>query len=295
MEMPNRRYCATIGFFDGVHRGHQYLISGLVDMAHASGLESLVITFGKHPRQVVHADYVPQLLTPADEKLRLLRQTGADRIEVLPFDMDMARLSARDFMQQVLHDRLGVACLMTGYDNRFGHNRAEGFDDYVCYGREMGMDVVQNTPIDIDRLRVSSSLIRRLLAEGDVVEAERCLGRAYAIEGTVAHGFREGRKLGFPTANIVPLCTEQLIPQTGVYAVRVSIEGGEWMKAMMNIGTNPTFQRHQLTLEAHIIGFSGDIYGRRLRVEFVRRLRDERRFDSVEQLKIQLKKDIEQV
>lgn len=291
-------YCATIGFFDGVHRGHQFMIDSLTTMAHAQGRQSLVITFDRHPRQVVHADYVPQLITTTDEKLQLLHATAADRIEMLHFDAQMAQLSAYEFMRQVLHEKYGVAMLLTGYDNRFGHNRTEGFDDYVRYGEEMGMKVLQNTPIDIDGLRVSSSLIRRQLAEGSINEANNCLGHPYSITGCVAHGFQEGRCIGFPTANIVPESAEKLVPGNGVYATRVSVEGGEWMPAMLNIGTNPTFQRQQTTIEAHIIGFEGDIYGRKVRVKFGRKLRDEQRFESVEALQKQLeadKKEVEKV
>ena len=288
-------YCATIGFFDGVHRGHQFMIDSLTTMAHAQGRQSLVITFDRHPRQVVHADYVPQLITTTDEKLQLLHATAADRIEVLHFDTQMAQLSAYEFMRQVLHEKYGVAMLLTGYDNRFGHNRAEGFADYVRYGEEMGMKVLQNTPIDIDGLRVSSSLIRRLIVEGNITEASNCMGHPYSITGSVAHGFQEGRRIGFPTANIVPESAEKLVPGNGVYATRVSVEGGEWMPAMLNIGTNPTFQRQQTTIEAHIIGFEGDIYGRKGRVEFGRKLRDEQRFESVEALQKQLEADKKEV
>lgn len=288
-------YCATIGFFDGVHRGHQFMIDSLTAMAHAQGRQSLVITFDRHPRQVVHADYVPQLITTTDEKLQLLHTTAADRIEMLHFDAQMAQLSAYEFMRQVLHERYGVAMLLTGYDNRFGHNRAESFADYVRYGEEMGMEVRQNTPIDIDGLRVSSSLIRRLIVEGNITEASNCMGHPYSITGSVAHGFQEGRRIGFPTANIVPESAEKLVPGNGVYATRVSVEGGEWMPAMLNIGTNPTFQRQQTTIEAHIIGFEGDIYGRKVRVEFGRKLRDEQRFESVEALQKQLEADKKEV
>ncbi len=288
-------YCATIGFFDGVHRGHQFMIDSLTTMAHAQGRQSLVITFDRHPRQVVHADYVPQLITTTDEKLQLLHATAADRIEVLHFDAQMAQLSAYEFMRQVLHEKYGVAMLLTGYDNRFGHNRAEGFADYVRYGEEMGMKVLQNTPIDIDGMRVSSSLIRRLIVEGNITEASNCMGHPYSITGCVAHGFQEGRRIGFPTANIVPESAEKLVPGNGVYATRVSVEGGEWMPAMLNIGTNPTFQRQQTTIEAHIIGFEGDIYGRKVRVEFGRKLRDEQRFESVEALQKQLEADKKEV
>lgn len=287
-------YCATIGFFDGVHLGHQFVIQRLKALARARGMRSMVVTFDQHPRQVVDAGYVPQTITPPQEKLRLLRATGADRIEVLHFDRRMAAMSAREFMQKVLSEQLGVKCLLIGYDNRFGHNRTEGFSDYAEYGKEMGIEVVENSPTDIDGMRVSSSLIRRLLAEGDVAEAARCLGRRFRVGGSVAHGFQEGRKLGFPTANIAPCCDSQTLPRPGVYATRVSIEHGEWLTAMTNVGTNPTFCREKLTLEAHIIGgFHDDIYDRHIEVEFCQRLRDEQRFDSTEQLRRQLERDRE--
>lgn len=294
MRMASAQCCATIGFFDGVHRGHQFVVDRLNSMAHEADMQSMVITFDRHPRQVVQADYVPRLITPLHEKLQLLRATGVDRVEVLHFDRQMASMSARDFMQHVLYERLGVRKLLIGYDNRFGHNRAEGFDDYVRYGAEIGMEVVHNTPVDVDGLRVSSSVVRRLLIDGNVEEAQRCLGHVFCIDGTVGHGFQEGRKIGFPTANIEPDTEEQLLPKSGVYAVRVSIEGGEWMKAMMNIGTNPTFHRDRLTLEAHIIDFDADIYGKRIRVEFVRRLRDERMFADADELRMQLAADLKE-
>ena len=289
-------YCATIGFFDGVHRGHQFLISKLTEMAHASGRKSMVITFDRHPRQVVQTDYVPRLITSLDEKLRLLAATDADRVETLHFDAAMAALPARLFMQNVLHDRLGVSLLMTGYDNRFGHNRSEGFEEYVRFGREMGMEVVQAPPLDVSGMRVSSSLVRRLIAEkGDVANANLCLGHPFAIEGRVVEGFQEGRKIGFPTANIQPAEPCQLVPRMGLYAARVSIEGGEWHKALLNVGNNPTFCRDHVSLEAHILDFEADIYGKTIRVETDRWMREERRFNSIDDLRRQLEKDREAI
>lgn len=289
-------YCATIGFFDGVHRGHQFLISKLTEMAHASGRKSMVITFDRHPRQVVQTDYVPRLITSLDEKLRLLATTDADRVETLHFDAAMAALPARLFMQNVLHDRLGVSLLMTGYDNRFGHNRSEGFEEYVRFGREMGMEVVQAPPLDVSGMRVSSSLVRRLITEkGDVANANLCLGHPFAIEGCVVEGFQEGRKIGFPTANIQPAEPCQLVPRMGLYAARVSIEGGKWHKALLNVGNNPTFCRDHVSLEAHILDFDADIYGKTIRVETDRWMREERRFNSVDDLRLQLEKDREAI
>lgn len=286
-------YCATIGFFDGVHLGHQHVIHTLNAMARESDMKSMVITFDRHPRQVVQPDYAPQLITPLDDKVALIADAGVDRVQVLCFSREMAQMSARDFMQTVLHDRLGVRRLLIGYDNRFGHNRTEGFEQYAEYGREMGIGVEGNTPVDIDGQRVSSSLVRRLIAEGDVEEARRCMGHCFEISGTVGHGFQEGRRLGFPTANIVPECKEQILPKRGVYAVDVSINGGGWLRAMMNVGDNPTFARNRLTLEAHIIGFDADIYGMHVRARFLRRLRDEQCFGSVEELRQQLCRDME--
>ena len=289
----NASFAATIGFFDGVHKGHQFLINRLNEMAHRIGQQSMVITFDRHPRQVVHADYVPQLITPLNEKLRLLNLTGADRVEVLHFDTSMAALSAHDFMLEVLRRQLGVGTLLIGYDNRFGHNRAEDFDDYVRYGKDMGINVVQNTPIDVEGMRVSSSLVRRLLAEGDVSTAATFLGRRFEIEGSVEHGFAEGRKIDFPTANLRPDCDCQLLPDDGVYATRICVDGGPWLKAMTNIGTNPTFERSRQTIETHIIDFNANIYGQHARIEFCQRLRGEQKFGSVEELKAQLQRDRE--
>lgn len=293
--MNHNTYCATIGFFDGVHRGHQFVIGRLNAMAREAGMQSMAVTFDRHPRQVVDTTYTPQLITPCDEKLRLLKATGIDRVEVLAFDKAMAAMSARDFMRCVLRDRLGVARLLIGYDNRFGHNRAEGPDDYVRYGRELGMDVALNTPTDVDGLRVSSSLIRRLLGQGDVAEAGTCLGRPFAICGTVQHGYEEGRKMGFPTANIRPDSPEQIVPATGVYATRLSVEGGPWLKSMTNIGTNPTFGRTQTTIETHVIDFDGDLYGRHVRLEFRSRMRGERKFASIDELRRQIERDRDEV
>lgn len=287
----NQGYAATIGFFDGVHRGHCSLLGELRQQAACRGLESMVITFDRHPRQVVQPQWQPQLLTTTAEKQALLAAEGIDRVVVLPFDRTMAQLSARSFMQRVLAGELGVSMLLTGYDNRFGHGREEGFNDYVAYGRELGIDVVQAQPFAADGQRFSSSMIRHLLAEGDVAGAARALGRCYTLGGTVVHGQQIGRRLGFPTANLYPDEPLQLIPLPGVYAVRVSVEGGTTYDGMMNIGHRPTFDGQDLTLEAHLFGFSGNLYDRRVSVAFVARLRDEMPFSTPAQLAHQMQAD----
>ena len=402
---------ATIGFFDGVHRGHRYLINKVMERAHAHAQQSMVITFDRHPREVLQSDYQPQMLTTLNTKLRLLHETGVDRVEVLHFTRQLAALSARQFMAQVLKERLGVTTLVIGYDHRFGHDRAEGFDDYVRYGKELGIEVVQNSELTIhaescppvsysseapvasssevskapspdasvdasvDALsepqvdasseafnasseapnassdvsnassevassveessskafsfaeklgkHVSSSAIRRLLKEGDVSRARLFLDRPYTITGCVTHGFAEGRKMGFPTANLDTTGYPLLIPANGVYGVWVKIGCADavmgkceatalagltpempiptiddldgWLPAMLNIGTRPTFDGSTTTIEANIFDFNDDIYGQPMTIAFCFRLRNEQRFDSVEALEKQLHKDKKEV
>ncbi len=286
---------ATIGFFDGVHRGHRFLIERLKEDAEREGLESTVITFEKHPRQVLQADYQPKLLTTFEEKRQLLSRTGVDNCAVLQFDWQMAQLTAREFMARVLSGLLNVKKLYIGYDHRFGHNREEGFEDYVRYGRELGIEVIRNTAFELEGVNVSSSVIRSFLLEGEVSMAARCLGYPYFLSGKVIPGVQEGRKLGFPTANIeVPV--EKLIPASGAYAVDARMKDTvTMMPAMMNIGTRPTFGENNQTLEVHILDFEGDIYGKELLVAFEHRLRGERKFKSAEDLASQLRKDAERV
>jgi len=293
--LPVKPCVATIGFFDGVHRGHRFLIERLKEDAKAAGLESTVITFERHPRQVLSSDYQPKLLTTFEEKRLLLSRTGVDNCAVLQFDRQMAQMTAREFMERVLAGLLNVKRLYIGYDHRFGHNREEGFEDYVRYGRELGIEVLQNTAFDLEGVNVSSSVIRSFLQEGEVEMAARCLGYPYFVSGKVMPGVQEGRKLGFPTANI-EVTAEKLIPAPGVYAVTARLEGSAALKpAMMNIGTRPTFGENEQTLEVHILDFEDNIYGKELLVSFDRRLRGERKFRSAEDLADQLRKDAEEV
>lgn len=261
-------------------------------MARREGMASMVVTFDQHPRQVLHSDWCPQLLSTLDEKVEQLSQTGIDYLVVLKFDEAMASLSAHDFMHDILQQQLGVNVLVTGYDNRFGHNRTEGFDDYVRYGQEMGMAVVQGDAIEVGSIRVSSSKIRKLIAEGHVEQAAECLGHPYALAGRVVCGEHVGTEIGFPTANLQLTEEGKLIPAPGVYAVKVKLEKtSELYHGMMNIGSRPTFGGHNQTLETNIFHFDGDIYGQRLNVSFVSRLRSEIRFDSREALMSQLASD----
>ena len=287
-------YSATIGFFDGVHRGHQYVINRLRTDAENHGLRSMVITFAQHPRQVLQKDFIPKLLTPAPRKIELLEQTGVDKVTALDFTLDMARMTAWEFMEMMEHN-LGVSRLLIGYDNRFGHNRNEGFEDYVRHGKEIGIDVVCNDELPTDGQSISSSLIRRQLADGDIKNANASLGYRYFFPGIVVHGKGEGRKIGFPTANM-QVDEQQLIPRRGVYAVEVSIDGYEQpFMGMMNIGTRPTYGEFSQTVEVNILDFDADIYDRSISVAIIDRLRDECRFESIEALKEQLAADKKQI
>ena len=279
-------YIATIGMFDGVHRGHQFVLQQVVNEARRRGLQAMAITFDTQ---------AAPMLTPLAEKRQLLANTGIDCIEVLTFDDALRQMTARQFMQEVLKERLNVKVLMTGYDNRFGHNRVEGFEDYVRYGEEMGIDVISLpvAPSEEKNTVVSSSLIRELLLGGLVAEAAQRMGHLYSLQGRVAHGEHIGTTMGFPTANIEPDYSQQLIPAPGVYAVWVSLDNSaQQLQGMMNIGTRPTFNGQQTTLEVHVLHLNENLYGQQLRVSFVERLRDEQRFDTMEALKEQLQRDV---
>ena len=280
-------YVATIGMFDGVHLGHQFVLHHVVETAREQGLQSMAITFD----QTMPRD---QVLTSLSAKRLLLSKTGIDRIEVLQFTDELRQMTAREFMQQVLKEQLNVKILLTGYDNRFGHNREEGFDDYVRYGQELGIEVKSLPPAPSKgRGRtISSSFIRQLLTEGHVGKASEGLGYPYTILGRVEHGEHVGTQLGFPTANLVPVDEKQLIPAAGAYAVKVRMENSvEWKHGMMNIGMRPTFNGHKRTLEVHRFRLNEDLYGQQLLVSFVERLREEQRFENVETLINQLQQD----
>ncbi len=281
---------ATIGCFDGVHRGHQFLIRQVCETAKEEGLHSMLITFPVHPRQVMQDSYQPQLLSCLKQREDLLARSGADYCILLPFTKELSRLTARDFMR-LLHEQYHVQTLLVGYDHRFGHNRSESFDDYCRYGKELGMKVVRAKALTENGTSISSTHIRNLLKRGEIEQANHCLGYPYYISGTVVDGYKVGRKLGFPTANLKPSCPEKLIPEAGVYAVHVYL-GETCRKGMLNIGCRPTLGNGtETSIEAHILGFNGNIYYKDMKIEFVHRLRPEMKFGSLEELTAQLEKD----
>ena len=285
--LPN---VATIGFFDGVHQGHRFLIEQVYKAAAIRGLASSVITFPVHPRKVMQPDFHPELLTTCDEKVTLLADTGIDYCVMLDFTLDLARLSAKQFMAILKHD-YKVQALVIGHDHRFGHNRSEGFDDYVRYGQELGIEVLLAQAYFTDTMTVSSSAVRRLLLEGNVSEAANCLGYHFFLNGTVVNGYHVGRKIGFPTANLCVNDSEKLVPADGVYAVYVFL-GEKKHTGMLSIGYRPTLNNGiDRSIEVHIFNFDADIYDQPMRLSFVRRTRPELKFDSIDELIAQLHKD----
>ncbi|WP_297273373.1 bifunctional riboflavin kinase/FAD synthetase [uncultured Bacteroides sp.] len=282
---------ATIGFFDGVHRGHRHLIDQVCAEARKRGWASAVITFPVHPRKVIQPEFCPKLLTTYEEKVELLGATAVDYCLTLDFTPYLAALSAHDFME-VLKNRYNIRALLIGYDHRFGHNRSEGFEDYVAYGRELGMDVIPAGPCLREGERaVSSSAVRRLLEAGEVEQAASLLGYEYFLSGKVVEGHQVGRKLGFPTANLQVGDADKLVPADGVYAVRVEVQGTCY-GGMLSIGYRPTLNNGtDRSIEVHIFHFNADIYHCPMRIFFVRRLRAELKFDSLEELTERLRQD----
>lgn len=285
-------YAATVGFFDGVHVGHRFLIEQLKSEAALMGLKTRIITFSIHPRKVLHDSFQPQLLTSLEEKLELLKATGVDSVEVLDFTPEMAKLTALEFIRDTLAREMGVRLLLVGHDHRFGHNREDGFHEYEAYGRQNGVKVIRAERYFTEKQKhISSSTIRNFLKAGQLKEASNLLGYNYAFTGEVVSGYQVGRKIGFPTANLRVVPEDKLTPGIGVYAVTV-----EWngliLPSMMNIGYRPTFDNTlQLSLEVHIFDFNQDIYHQHLKVRFLYKIRDEKKFASLDELILQLEQD----
>ena len=283
---------ATVGFFDGLHAGHRFLINELKSMANDQNLKSVVITFAVHPRKVLDSTFKPELLTTLDEKLIQLESMGIDACIVLDFTLNMAGLSAYDFLKTILKEKFNVRTLLVGHDHRFGHNRTDGFPEYKKYGESLGMNVVHCSQYNTDSDKhISSSEIRNALKNGDIEFSNRLLTYEYSLQGKVVEGFKVGRQLGFPTANIKPGDPDKIIPATGVYAVRVHI-GQLRYKGMLNIGHRPTLENGEnISIEVHILDFDSDIYNQTLTIDFISRIRDEQKFKGLEELKLQLGHD----
>ena len=284
----------TVGSFDGVHRGHRDVLAAVVRRARELGVPSLLVTFEPHPLRVVRPERAPQLLTLREEKAEALASTGLDYVVILPFTEALAALEAEEFVDRILRARFRMRHLVMGYDHGFGRGRSGDAERLQAIGTRRGFGVETVPPVLLDGERpIGSSAIRRAVAAGDLVDAERALGRPYAASGTVRHGEKRGRLLGFPTLNVELPSAEKLLPPTGVYAVRVRTPRGAH-GGMMNLGPLPTFGDAEVSLEAHLFEAEGDFYGAPVRIDFVARLRDTRRFDGADALIAQLRLDAEQ-
>lgn len=283
---------AAIGMFDGVHTGHSFLLDNLKSIGTEHGLQPMAITFANHPLDIIAPEKSPQLLSTAEEKQQLITATGVDAM-IIPFTEELRTLSAQWFLH-LLADRYGVKHILLGYNNRFGHDAPNGIESYRMLARECGIAVTQADEfVAPGGIHVSSSAIRNLIAgQGDAATANTLLGHPYTITGIVTHGQRIGRTIGFPTANISPAGRHKLIPMAGVYATMATTPDGNLYPAIVNIGHRPTVNPVQdVSTEAHLIGFSGYLYGHTLTLQFIARLRDERRFPGVAQLRAQLEAD----
>jgi riboflavin kinase / FMN adenylyltransferase len=281
----------TIGSYDGIHTAHQEIIREVRDRARKSGLQSVVVTFDPHPKEVVRPrDGRIELLTTLEDRVSVLETMDIDLLFIIPFTYEFSRLTSRDFYQRYIVEGLGAREVVVGYDHMFGRDRQSGIADIEKFGAEFGFRVQTVPPYYVDGEVVSSSQIRRLLKEGDVERAAEFLGWRYSFRGSVVRGDGRGAAIGFPTANIQPADEKKLIPGNGVYFVTGDVRG-ESLPGMMNIGTRPTFGGAGRVVEVHFFRDVGDIYGESLRISFYRKLRDERKFDSVEELKKSLEND----
>lgn len=279
---------ATIGFFDGVHKGHQFLFAQVCSIAEQEGLQPLIVTFDQHPRAVLQNDYIPQLITSLEERRALLQQYA--EVLVLPFEQIRA-LTAQQFMS-FLKNEYDVQKIVMGYDHRFGSDRLSQIQDYRLVAQSIGMEIIKQSEYIDGEWHVSSTEIRQALLNGNVIVANELLGRNYTLNGVVVRGKGIGRTIGFPTANIQPETPEKIIPKSGVYAVQARTNTSSWMPAILNIGTNPTIGNNEQTIELHIPHFDENLYGQQVSIIFVRYIREERKFLNIDSLREQIKQDI---
>jgi riboflavin kinase/FMN adenylyltransferase len=287
---PQPHPVVALGNFDGVHVGHRAILDEAIKRARVAGGTAFALTFDPLPARRLFPDRAPAALVTLDDKLELLRDTGLDGVIVIDFTLELSRVTARDFVNDFLVHRIGARAVIVGHSVSFGHKRAGNADAMVAMGREFGFETFVVGPIKADGLEVSSTKIRELITAGDLKTAARLLGRNHFLTGTVVRGRERGRKLGFPTANLAS--ETECIPPDGVYATRVVLSDGVRRASVSNIGMNPTFNESVRSIEAHIFDFDRDLYGERLRLELVERLRGEVKFESGEALAKQIAADL---
>ncbi len=277
----------TIGTFDGVHLGHQKVLSNLVIAAKKNNASSVLLTFFPHPRMVLQKDSDIKLINTIEERIELLKKTGLDVLVINEFTEDFAEKTAMDFVKNVLVDHLKISNLIIGYDHRFGKNREGNFDQLTEYGKIFGFEVTKISQQEIDHITISSTKIRKAIELGNIEEAKRYLGYYFMLTGEVVKGKNLGEKIGYPTANLSIKETYKLLPKTGSYVVKAELEN-KTVYGMMNIGYNPTVKGKTQTIEIHFFNFNKDLYGKKIQIDVLKFLRDEQKFNSVEDLKSQL-------
>ena len=282
----------TIGTFDGVHVGHRKILERLIESARANNLKSTLLTFFPHPRMVLQQDADIKLINTLDEKIAILEKSGLDQLIIYPFTREFSRLTAIEFVRDIIVDKLRARKVIIGYDHRFGRNRTATIKDLREYGETYEFDVEEIGVEEVDAVSVSSTKIRRALEEGDMETANQYLGYDFMLTGEVVKGKGLGKQMRYPTANLHIAETYKLIPAKGVYVVKSEIDE-KVVYGMMNIGLNPTVNGDRQSIEIHFFDFDRDIYGKKIRIDMLKRLRDEVRFDSVESLVLQLHKDKE--
>ncbi len=283
----------TIGTFDGLHKGHQLVVRQLKQLAKNWNGESVIFTFYPHPRIVTSPNETNlRLLTTKEEKIKLFESFGIDHLVIYPFDKSFSELSYTEFVKQILHEKMGTKCLVVGYDHRFGKNREGGYEYLKTCAEKYNFEVKRTRALSVEADKVSSTKIRTALESGNIIKANHYLGYQFTLHGTVIDGRQIGRKLGFPTANIEASDKYKIIPGYGVYAVYTETEGKTY-KGMLNIGMRPTFNNNadNRSIEVNIFDFAGDIYGKEVTLTFIDKIRDEQKFNGVEELVDQLKAD----
>jgi riboflavin kinase/FMN adenylyltransferase len=286
----DKKTILTLGTFDGVHIGHRSILKKLNENTENGKFESAVLTFFPHPRIVLQGKSDLKLLNTINEKIDLLEKIGIQNLIIHPFDANFAELSAEEFVKTILVDQLHIQKIIIGYDHRFGKNRTANIDDLTAFGLKYGFEVEQLSAQEINEISISSTKIRTALEDGEINLANEYLGYAYFLSGTVVKGKQLGRTIGFPTANIELEEAYKLVPKNGVYVVAAEIDE-KTVYGMMNIGFNPTVQGKNRTIEVHFFDFDSDIYDSHIRVAILQRIRSEEKFESVELLTNQLKKD----
>jgi len=280
----------TIGTFDGVHIGHKKIIERLVEAARRDSLESVILTFFPHPRMVLQKDSSIKLINTIDERIQILEKTGLDSLVIHPFTTEFSRLSAGEYVEQLLVEQLNVSHVIIGYDHRFGRNRNSNITDLASFGIKNNFTVEEISEQDIDDVIVSSTKIREALLEGDIIKANKYLGYNFMLTGKVIKGKELGRKLEYPTANLHIKEDYKLIPKKGVYIIKSFINSKTYF-GMMNIGNNPTVQGKELSIETHFFDASFNLYEKKIQIELLKRIRDEKKFDSIEALKMAMQQD----